>query len=1304
MRTKIALALSVLGAFLFVACGGSSTPGVQLNLDTTTAGCTPDAVGACTCDNGQSGAMRCNANGQWGGCQCENGDVPGKDAVTDVKSDIPTFDHGDAGHDMDADTIRPDVVDADIRDVDVQDMYSDQWDVDSDQVTVYRDVPGTPDDGATVRDADVSDIGANCPGAAGCSCSRNQDCDSGFCIDTSTGRECARSCDDNTACDKDYKCTEVTNQQGKQVHICVYQYPEICMPCKTDQDCTGLFVPDGAMCVAWLPEVDASGTLTGKFLPGYGNEGAFCGTPCQADSDCPDGYTCRLAQSTSGKMARQCVLKTGTCGCTVKAAAKQAEGACYNRNEIGTCDGTQQCNKDGTMSKCTAKVPKAEVCNDQDDNCDGQTDETFDLETDPKNCGQCNTVCLNQNGTTSCVNGKCHPKCNPGFGDCDGDKTNGCEADLSKVTTCGRCDENNSCPKGFACKNHICVSLYPNGHDCTTADECASGYCTDKGVCCNQECNGPCQSCKGGTCKAVERDGIPEDPDACKGFLCDGNGACLTRCDSHQDCLDAYYCDQGNLPPGPGAEPVCKPDMDLGGKCAGLGNEACKSGFCADGVCCENACDRTCWQCNAEGHCEQVFNAEDPPTCSGTSQCNGQGLCRLKNGQRCATGANCLSDICTDGFCCDQKCDGPCMKCTDKGCQPVKGQDDIPECTGDHTCDPQGHCVLKNGHTCNSDSDCATGECKADYDGQGKWCGPPDQCFHDGTAYHDGQFSPGCWDDANQAKCVNGQWQKVSCGTSQCEGSCGIRPNSCMYHAKMCLNGKCQDQPDDVDTSQAFCKACKLAWNIGGDTADHECCGDDPQEFIISCSDASANGNCGKDNTACCKDQGDCVDQAGNCQSSGKCHVFGSQNLKSFCDYGTWKDPDKSQQYCEADNCGYTWLQYGIGTTARCCGDDPGEDFQQTEGYGRSCCYNGKEMKSGDTRNSLLCFNGRLYDCGNKATDDSGVAATSNLCDHVGKFYCRSDNTWKDKAENGCECDSDQNCDSGHCKADFDGTGAWCGDEHKCMHNGSTYDSGEYAEVCFNSMSRAKCEDGQWASDLCGVSNICATYTCSQGKCKSQFASSDTQCNTDYACSGGTGDNQYDIGGNLNCQGYCDGQGNCDYAGNCIDCMSEFRNADGSCVNSACVMGECHSGWANCDSVKDCEVLLDTMSGVNFTSATSVGSFCGDCNSCKSISDIHARAEALYKVKVSDTGNFNKLKIKVVLTSPVGTNYDLYLYDSGGNNAGKSTSTGSIDSVTIRWNDKVGNDDSRTYYIEVRYKSGQGCGKWTLSINNDRCN
>jgi len=89
---------------------------------------------------------------------------------------------------------------------------------------------------------------------------------------------------------------------------------------------------------------------------------------------------------------------------------------------------------DGGPVVCDPNQVHAEVCNQIDDNCDGQIDEGFDLQTDATNCGTCGVVCNKPGAQTQCVAGRCAiVSCFGGFIDKDGDiagpydSSDGCE-------------------------------------------------------------------------------------------------------------------------------------------------------------------------------------------------------------------------------------------------------------------------------------------------------------------------------------------------------------------------------------------------------------------------------------------------------------------------------------------------------------------------------------------------------------------------------------------------------------------------------------------------------------------------------------------------------------------------------------------------------------------------------------------------------------------------------------------------------------------------------------------------------------
>ncbi len=69
-----------------------------------------------------------------------------------------------------------------------------------------------------------------------------------------------------------------------------------------------------------------------------------------------------------------------------------------------------------------------ELCNEFDDDCDGEVDEGIDTDSDPANCGGCGTLCSPMGAFGVCEAGECGlGDCDVGFFNLDGDDENGCE-------------------------------------------------------------------------------------------------------------------------------------------------------------------------------------------------------------------------------------------------------------------------------------------------------------------------------------------------------------------------------------------------------------------------------------------------------------------------------------------------------------------------------------------------------------------------------------------------------------------------------------------------------------------------------------------------------------------------------------------------------------------------------------------------------------------------------------------------------------------------------------------------------------
>ena len=131
------------------------------------------------------------------------------------------------------------------------------------------------------------------------------------------------------------------------------------------------------------------------------------------------------------------------------------------------------------------------------------------------------------------------------------------------------------------------------------------------------------------------------------------------------------------------------------------------------------------------------------------------------------------------------------------------------------------------------------------------------------------------------------------------------------------------------------------------------------------------------------------------------------------------------------------------------------------------------------------------------------------------------------------------------------------------------------------------------------------------------------------------------------------------------------------------------------------------------TGATDLGSVSGDTGA--DVKTAQGSGSQWFKVRVTenDSSVFGlSLLAKAELTSPPGTNFDLFLYLPGGGSGQEcsvvsksSTSTGA-DSASLEWGEgsiSNGINDDRTLTVEVRWVSGtcSPSAKWSLTVRGD---
>ena len=376
-----------------------------------------------------------------------------------------------------------------------------------------------------------------CPGGTGCACAQAVDCDSGVCVETADGKQCAKPCS-GTVCPNGYGCKFFGT--ADQVSVCVPLHLTICAPCQKNTDCQAQGAND-----AWCLD--------------RGSEGAYCGGLCAKDSDCPDAYQCSDGKPIGGGAVVRACQPKGSAACTCSAWAVKLGVAtpCQTSNAFGSCSGTRNCTAAG-LSACDALSAKLESCNGVDDNCNGKIDDlnigaaclkkVFDAKGSDKSC-QVDGDCSSGEG---CSGGKCKLL----IGACPGKAT--CTSSGEEL-----------CLDAKTASFEVC-----NGQDddCDgTTDETA---CDDKDPCTADTCNAVKGACE--HTAAVDCD----DKNPCTADSCDKtSGGCQHKLTIGTSCSDSNACTVGD---------ACAADAAGLAVCV-AGPAAAK---CDDGnLCTDDSCD-----------------------------------------------------------------------------------------------------------------------------------------------------------------------------------------------------------------------------------------------------------------------------------------------------------------------------------------------------------------------------------------------------------------------------------------------------------------------------------------------------------------------------------------------------------------------------------------------------------------------------------------------------------------------------------------------------------------------------------------
>ncbi len=451
-----------------------------------------------------------------------------------------------------------------------------------------------------------------------------------------------------------------------------------------------------------------------------------------------------------------------------------------------------------------------EPCDGLDNNCDGQTDEGFDLQVDPLHCGQCDAAC---DPAQVCDLGTCAAACADGRIHCGG----GCFDSLTDVRHCGGCDQ--------ACD-------VPNADNACQDGSCSVAGCLDDF----------------GDCNATPDDGcevdLTTDPDNCGGCdqACPGYPNAGATCRNSRCAMGACQPDFGdcNNSPLDGCETRLIDDTQHCGAC-GVACEIWE--FCVGGACTDECPDGLT---NCAGVC--MDTTADPRNCGGCGR-----VCAFDN----ATDPGCQAGVCQLGAC--DPGYGDCNDFPDDGCETLLGSIDHCDTCGDRcdyanatgVCEVDG-CRMGACHAGYTDcNESAIDGCEIDTDADHDNCGACGHACGRLEACQGGACVVGCPDADDDG------FADAECGGNDCddadrdvrpggEEACNGRDDDCDGAVDEGFDAdgdghrdqvRCGEFGQDCDDGDADVHPGAI--ELCGDGVDQDC---DGQDLDCSCPDADRDG------------------------------------------------------------------------------------------------------------------------------------------------------------------------------------------------------------------------------------------------------------------------------------------------------------------------------------------------------------------------------------------------------------------------------------------------------------------------------
>ncbi len=183
---------------------------------------------------------------------------------------------------------------------------------------------------------------------------------------------------------------------------------------------------------------------------------------CLADTDCPDGHYCKVISPSISSCVPGC-MSDDRCG-GKKCCGNSCVDTTSDTNNCGGC--AMPCNATHAEATCSASKCGLGACASGYGDCNGDPKDGCEanFHVDVANCTGCGMACAPANGIPGCSDGCYISACNFGYDDCNADITDGCETSvLTDINNCGGCS--------VPCKG------LPNAAATCTAGNCVLGQC-----------------------------------------------------------------------------------------------------------------------------------------------------------------------------------------------------------------------------------------------------------------------------------------------------------------------------------------------------------------------------------------------------------------------------------------------------------------------------------------------------------------------------------------------------------------------------------------------------------------------------------------------------------------------------------------------------------------------------------------------------------------------------------------------------------------------------------------------------------